>query len=58
MEYYFGWVGVGWKIFWVGGGGWRSVGMDKVGRGWVHCLIMPISKGFVDDSKEGIIITR
>ena len=31
MEYYFGWVGVGWKIFWVGGGGWSWVDMDKVG---------------------------
>ena len=31
VRHYFGWVGVGGQILWVGQDEW----------GWVHCLIMP-----------------
>ena len=35
VGHYFGWVGVGGAICWVGGG--------RQGEwGWLHCLIMPI----------------
>ena len=36
---YFGCVGVGGSLFWVGGGGWENI---LGGWGWVHCLIMLI----------------
>ena len=32
---YFGWVGVGGALFWVGGGGWGGGGIIFCGWGWV-----------------------
>ena len=31
---------MGRKIFWMGGGGCGSLGVDEGEWGWVHCLIM------------------